>query len=580
MLRHRWLAPVFLTLISIGVLPQTRAQDMAPPGFDGSQMPSYGLDPSMFHSGQAPMYYQPWPAISPYMGHGQQLSNKDGLWQYEDLSKLNGKRRFRLRTEYVHVTGERPAKTVGHADAPTYKAQIVETLRAAGGGGGGGGGADLDDYADLLDGSSGFGSFNLYDPVHVSDFERPELDGIRLTLEVLNPDGTSFDLWGQWAQDNSTEFNARDDVDPSRGTNPDAVLFLLDPENTSFRLNLAQNPPGTPDALEVFQNELLNLRGIPLNDGSFVDIGNIRAGGANAVYDLDFRLATHMNTYSTGLRWKGFKFAERGNLVIRPTGGIRFDAFLEDFRFFGRDSGVLYDGQDIDEPPLPDVKIHSIPNGFDDNQDGIIDNAGGIEDNIGGQGGGGGGNQNTEFSFYFINDFDDTYPITSILENQVNSYLAGPEIGLDYVIGEGRMFKVGGSTTVALLANHQRIRLSGDNIFVTTRQGDLIPRTADNARPNTFSSSIEHTSVSPLLEQHVYVDGQIFGRVPILKRSSIMRKANLRVGYTFTAVGALTRAPDSIVWQGNPAEGIFPVIKTERSTWYAHSWDIGVSWGW
>ena len=585
MRRHRWLAPVFLTLISLSVLQQTHAQGVAPPGFDGSQPPSYGLDPSMFHSGQAPMYYQPWPAVSPYMTPGQQLSNESGLWQYEDLSKQNGKRRYRLRTEYVRIRGDNGAGLTGHPDAPNYRHQIVETLRGAGGGGGGGGGgADLDDYADALDGTSGFGEFNLFDPVHNGHLQRTDLHGLRLTLEVQNADGTGLDFWGLMARDDSTEFNAKRDVDGSRGRDQDAVEFFLDPNNINFLIGGTATPPvGIPDSDEVFQENLLNLRGIPLDDGTLMNVGNTIVGGANAVYDLDFKIGTYLDTYSTGLRWKGFKFAERGNFVIRPTGGIRLDVFHDRFRFYGRDSGLLYDGQGGTDPNLRDVKIHSIPNNFDDDADGIIDNAGLIEDNLGGQGGGGGGGGGAGGTASFSlesNDFNNIYPVTSILSNDVHSYLGGPELGIDYMIGEGKTLRLGGSSTVAMLANHQRIRMSGDNIFVTTRQGDLLPMTPTNARPNQFSSKAEHTSVSPLFEQHVYLDGPFFSKVPVLRRSSVLREANFRVGYTYTVIGQLTRASDSIVWQGNPSAGLFPEIKTERSTWSSHAWNLGVSWVW
>ena len=535
----------------------------------------------MFHSGQAPMYYQPWPAVSPYMGHGQQLSNESGLWEYEDLSKLNGKRRYRFRTEYVRVRGSKPTKLIGHPNAPTYREQIVETLRnAGGGGGGGGGGADLSDYADALDGTTGFGEFNLFDPVEDRDLKETTLNGVRLTLAVDNPDGTGLDFWGLMARDDSTEFNARNLVHKTRGEDVGALEFFLDPLNIDYLNGVLQPPVGIPVADEVFQTELLNLRGIPLNDGSFLKIGDTIVGGANAVYDMDFKISTFLDVYSTGLRWKGFKIAERGNLAIRPTGGIRMDVFHDHFRFFGRDSGLLYDGQGGTDPNLPDVKIHSIPNGADDDGDGIVDNAGVIEDSLGGQGGGNNNNTGTATFSTGINDFNNVYPVTSILSNKVHSYLAGPEVGLDYVIGQGNTMQLGGSSTFGLLANHQRIRLSGDNIFVTTRQGDLLPKTPENAQPNAFSSKAQHTSVSPLFEQQIYVDGHAFNMVPVLRRSSIMRQANLRVGYTYTVVGALTRAADSVVWQGNPAAGLFPIIQTQRSTWSSHAWNIGISWAW
>ena len=524
------------------------------------------------------MYYQPWPNVSPYMGHGQQLSNQDGLWHYEDLSDQNGKRRYRFRTEWVRARTSRGSDLIGNPTAATYKQQIIETLRAAGGGGGGGGGADLSDYADALDGTSGFGSFNLYDPVHAQDLDKPILNGVRLTLDIDNPDGTGFAVWGLWANDDQTEFDARDDVHASRGNDPGQLEFFIDTNNFLNFTNPAQAPPNTPDVFDVLGNELLNLRGIPLDDGSFVDIGRATVGGANAIYDMDFRLATHIEMYGAGIRWKGFKFAERANFEIRPTAGIRLDVIRDHFQFYGRDSGVLYDGQDGGDPPLPDVKIHSIPNGVDDDGDGIIDNAGGIEDDLGGQGGGGGG-QTVTSNFVIIGD-PEIYPVESVLQNEVHSYLAGPEVGISYEIGGNKAFRVGGSTVFGLLANHQRIALDGDNIFVTTREGDLRPKTPENARPNQFSSKANHNSVSPMLEQQLYIEGPFFNYVPILRRSPILRAANFRAGYTLTVIGELSRASDSIIWQGNPSQDLFPQIKTDRSTWRSDSLNLGVSWAW
>ena len=578
MRRHRWLTIVLSTLVLGCVLSQVHAQEAMPPGVGSPGAPSYGLDTSIFHGGQAPMYYQPWPGVSPYMGQGQQLSNQDGLWHYEDLSDVNGKRRYRFRSEWVRSRTSRGSNLIGNPTAATYKEQIIETLREAGGGGGGGGG-DLEDYADALDGTSGFGSFNLYDPVHAENLDKPILNGVRLTLDIDNPDGTGFAVWGLWANDDQTEFNARDDVHVSRGTDPAAALFFIDFVNSQFGVNPAQDPPNTPDAGEVLANQLLNLRGIPLDDGSFVQIGQTTAGGANAIFDLDFRIASHVEMYGTGVRWRGFKFTELGNFAVRPTAGVRFDLIRDHFQFLGRDSGVLYDGEDGTDPPLPDVKIHSIPNGVDDDGDGIIDNAGFIEDSLGGQGGGGQGGQGTTVAYNIIGD-PEIFPVTSVLQNEVHSYLAGPEVGISYEVGGNKAFRVGGSTVFGLLVNHQRIALDGDNIFVTTREGDLLPKTPENARPNQFSSKANHNSVSPMLEQQIYIEGPFFNYVPVLRRSPILRAANFRAGYTLTVIGELSRASDSIIWQGNPSQDLFPQIKTDRSTWRSDSLNLGVSWAW
>ena len=246
------------------------------------------------------------------------------------------------------------------------------------------------------------------------------------------------------------------------------------------------------------------------------------------------------------------------------------------FGFYGRDSGILYDTiSNLNEPFIRDVKIHSLPNGFDDDGDGIVDNAGAVEDQFGGQGGG--GTTTTNFLLPIDNIL---FPVTSILNNDVESHLAGPELGISYDLGGAKGFRVGGSTNVGLLFNYHRIDLAGNNIFVTTRPSDLNEPTATNANPNAFSSSDTHTSVSPLFEQMVYAEGPLFQYIPLLRRSAILRNANFRASYTATVIAELTRASDSIIWQGNPSEDIYPEIETSRSTWRTSSWDFGIVWAW
>ena len=158
--------------------------------------------------------------------------------------------------------------------------------------------------------------------------------------------------------------------------------------------------------------------------------------------------------------------------------------------------------------------------------------------------------------------------------------MLGPEFGLSYDIGGDKGFQMGGSTNVGLLMNYHRIEMSGDNIFVTTRQSDLIPSSPTNSSPNTFTDSRTHTSVSPMIEQMVYAEGPLFQYIPMLRRSKLLRNANFRAAYTFTMIAEMTRASDSIVWQGNPSQNIFPEIQTSRSTFRTSSYDFGVTWRW
>jgi hypothetical protein len=550
-----------------------------PPG------PAMGGGPAGDFAGRAPQggaypsYYQPYPQISPYEQEFNQIANRGGIWESESQNRISLPSRWKFRTEYVQMKAERGRNLIGNPSAPIYREQIATTLENAGGGGGGGGGGNnTQDYVDALRGTNNGVGFNLFDPVSAKQLDRPDLQGLRLTLASENSDGSGLELWGLWAREGDNEFDAREDVAASRG-NQQAFLRLLIDDPSLLALT---NPPANfPDPSEVLQNNLLNLRGIPLDDGTLTTLADgTTFGGASAVYDMAFQVRTDIEMYGTGLRWKAMPLYKSSSFKVRPNAGLRYTAFRDLFGFFGQDSGILYDGQDnANGPPLPDVKIHSLPNGFDDDGDGIVDNAGVIEDQFGGQGGGGGGGAAGTANFFIIGD-PLIYPVSSILDNEIESHLAGPEIGLSYDFGGDKGFQLGGSTNVGLLMNYQRIKLSGDNIFVTTRQADLLPASPTNARPNVFTASETHTSVSPMIEQMIYAEGPLFQYIPMLRRSAILRNANFRAAYTLTMIAEMTRASDSIIWQGNPSQGIFPAIDTSRSTFRTSSYDFGVSWRW
>lgn len=541
------------------------------PSMGGGSAGDYpGMGPQ---GGAYPSYYQPYPSISPYEQEFNQISNRGGIWESESQSRISMPSRWKLRTEYVRMKAERGRNLIGNANAPIYREQIAPVVEAAGGGGGNN---NIDDYLDALRGTNNGVGFNLFDPVSAKELDRAEMQGIRLTLQAENSDGSGFELWGLWAKDDDNEFDARENVDPSRGNQQAALQFFID--NPALIGVSDITIANFPDVFEVLQNNLLNLRGIPLDDGTLTTLSDgTTFGGANAVYDIAFQVRTDVETYGTGLRWKAMPLYKTSSIRIRPSAGLRYTAVRDKFGFFGQDSGILYDAQDdITQPPLPDVKLHSLPNGFDDDGDGIVDNAGLIEDQFGGGGGGGG---TTNANFFQIGD-SLIFPVTSILDNEVESHLAGPEVGLSYDFGGDGGFQLGGSTNFGLLMNYQRIRLSGDNIFVTTRESDLIRTSATNSNPNQFTAAEDHTSFSPMIEQMVYAEGPLFQYLPMLRRSRILRNANFRAAYTLTMISELTRASDSIIWQGNPSQNIFPGIQTSRSTFRTSSWNFGVTWSW
>jgi len=582
MRRHLWLAIILGTVSFFGTAGSAQSQGVYPPGAGMSPYSpgaTMGGGPVGDYAGMAPpggaypSYYQPYPSISPYEHEFNQIANRGGIWESESENRLSLPSRWKFRSEYVQMRAERGRSLLGNPNAPIYREQIAPILENAGGGGGGN---NIDDYVDALRGTNNGVGFNLYDPVSAKELDRPDMQGLRLTLEAENADGSGLEFWGLWAKDDDNEFDARDNVDPSRGNQQAFVQMLIDDPTL---LNLANPPANFPDPIEILQANLLNLRGIPLDDGTITTLADgTTFGGASAVYDLAFKVQTNIEMYGTGVRWKAMPLYKTSSLNIRPNAGIRYTAVRDLFGFYGVESGFLYDGQtQANQPSLPDVKIHSLPNGFDDDGDGIVDNAGTIEDQLGGQGGGGGGNQTATFNSEIDSLF---YPITSILNNELESHLAGPEIGISYDFGGSKGFRLGGSTNAGLLMNYQRIKLSGDNIFITTRQADLIVPSQTNATPNKFSSTATHTSVSPMIEQMIYGEGPLFQYIPVLRRSKFLRNANFRASYTLTMIAEMTRASDSIIWQGNPSQGIFPGIQTSRSTFRTSSYNFGVSWSW
>lgn len=531
--------------------------------------------------GSYPSYYQPWPAVSPFANDQSDLTNENGLW-INDLIPRGHNKKLRFRADYIRALVSTPEGLIGSPDAPSYK-RFIEPLFANQGGGGGGGNqqSPLDPFL----GTATTPGFNLFDAANANVVGEPRLKGLRLTLESLNADGSGLSIMGFWAEDDDATFNARDEIHPSRGSERYLLTnFVLDPTfDPTDPQDLAKIAPFTVE--DILENNLLNLRGIPLDDGSIRrNPDGTVTGGIAAPYDLEFRLSFVVEQYGTGLSWTGAPIYRTKYVRVNPNYGMRYQALREHFGFFGMDSGVFYD----DGTTMSgDVKLHSLPDGTDGDGDGIFDNAGGGDDQQ--QGGGGGGGGAGSATFVTTNDFLNIYPVTSILRNSVYSHMVGPEVGLNYTIA-GERIRVGGKSNFSLLGNFEKIRLSGDNIFATTRQTQSLLPTPENGRPNQFEESEDHAHVSPMFEQSFFVEGPVLEYIPLVRRVNFLKNANFRLGYTLTVIGEVTRPNNAILWTANPAiggfpqdpsTGLYPRIQTpERETWKSTAWDFGLSWTW
>ena len=600
---HRWFAPLFGALATVGAVESASAQQPNYPMSGSAYADPTGAFYQVPGAGAAPGSFNAWPAVSPYqMDYGQHI-NENGLWNYDNQSHAGMSSHWKFRSEYIQLSTKRPQGYVGHKAAPTYKQQLRNSQPAQQQGGGGGGQQQQGGLGNLLnqfEGTNNFGAgFNWYDPIYGGEIDTPKLNGVLLSLNNLNPDGSGLEFFASWAVDDATDFDSRkEDIAPGKGRLPSILnTDVLDQIANARAPQLLLQPGGylisdIPGPIGPYQSvsaaisdNLLNLRGIPLDDGTLVALpdGTV-VGGANAVYDINFRIKFSVEQTQTGLRWQTMPWIKNDWIRVNPNVGLRFGSLEENFAFFGQHSGWQYNsiaagggGGNNQQNNNQDLLVHSLPNFRDDDGDGVIDNAG-IAEGGQGQGQGGGGGQAQGGSFQ--PPTNSIYPITSILNSRVRSYLAGPELGVSYVMG-GESFRIGGRSTFALLANHERMRLSGDNIFVTTRESNLITPTTVDPRPNDFYEEKNSTHVSPLFEQNIYVEGPFFRYVPLLRRSQLLSKATLNVGYTLTYIGEVTRPDENILWRGNPAAGLFPSIQTgERMTWKSDTLNVGVTWQW
>ena len=601
-----WLTAVFSTsLIAASTLtaqaqsPMGMAPGMAYDGYGGAPMPGSG----------PPASYSPWPETSPYQNSFSQQTFNGGLWTE---SENNLSRRYLLNIEYLTGKSRTSDSIVGNTDAQNYpqtiQSQIGNQQQGGGGGGGGGGqqgqqggilGPFLDSETNSRVGFSLFGKFDFNNPK-----EKMNNNGARVIWGYDRADDSGVRL-GFLTNQGSFNFDARDGLPASRDSQRDFALFLIEQLHIINELNATGNIAAAAqlqseltqlaaiqptragrfnDINDVLANNIDNLGGLPLDDGTiqkFSD-GTI-LGGVTVPYDLEFQMKLRSELYGGNAELVMSPILNWGSLRVRPTVGVRYFYLKEGFRFFGQDSGLAYTSSEQqgggggggNQTLSPDIKIHATPDRIDNDQDGIVDNAGG--ESSGGQQQGGGNQQNQdELNFFSFHDHFH-YPITSYLNNDADQHLGGGEIGLTYDFG-GKSLLLTGTTKFGLLANYKTLSLSGDNIAMHTRESNLLLASTDDATPNSFTDSKTTAHISPMLEQTINAEAPLFQYVPVLRRFGVFEKAKFRAGYSILMIGGVTDTAGSVLWQGNPADGLFPTISEKRNTYVTNNYSFGVSW--
>ncbi len=600
-----WFTTIFGTsLIAASTLT---AQAQPPMGMaPGMAYDGYGGAPMMPGSGPPPGY-SPWPETSPYQNSFSQQTFNNGLWSE---SENNRSRRYLLNIEYLTGQSRTSNSIVGNTDAQNYPQTIQSQIgtQQQGGGGGGGGqqgqqggilGPFLDSEANSRVGFPLFGRFDFGNP------ERKMTNhGARAIWGYDNADDSGVRL-GFLTNQGSFNYNARDGLPAGRDSQRDYALFLIEQLHIINELNAqgntaaaaqlqseltqltAQQPTTVGrfnDINDVLANNIDNLGGLPLDDGTIRKFPDgTTLGGVTVPYDLEFQMKLRSELYGGNAEWVLSPVLNWGSLRVRPTVGVRYFYLKEGFRFFGQDSGLAYTntqqqggggGGGANQTLSPDIKIHATPDGIDDDSDGIVDNAGG--EASGGQQQGGGNQQQNQQNFFSFHDHF-RYPITSYLNSDADQHLGGGEIGLTYDFG-GESLLLTGTTKFGLLANYKRLNLSGDNIAMHTREANLLLASTEDATPNSFTDSKVTAHVSPMLEQTINAEAPLFQYVPVLRRFGVFEKARFRAGYSILMIGGVADTTGSVLWQGLPADGLFPTIREKRNTYVTNNLSFGVSW--
>ncbi|MEZ6054438.1 MAG: hypothetical protein R3C02_24130 [Planctomycetaceae bacterium] len=278
--------------------------------------------------------------------------------------------------------------------------------------------------------------------------------------------------------------------------------------------------------------------------------------GTSQKYDTFYSIATETSALGANLNLYHEPLYKRKWVTVRPTYGARYLYIDDRFRFRGIDSGLSY----------------------------TITGA-----TTGGAGGAGGGNQGggAGASGSTFRPASATIPVDadglvvdlfldSNLNSNVDSHMAGPEAGIRYDFGTSKNFSIWGQSTFGLLANHEQVRISGENIgdpiaFLLISDTNFLDPDIDTR----FDNQESHTHASPLFEQSIFVEANVLKYVPIINKFHLLEQAQFQAGYTLTVVGNVARAGDSIRWKAFPDT---PHPEIDYQTWSMQNWSLAVHW--
>lgn len=530
-----WVTTVASMLMLAAVQTETSGQQPLPPGGyppGTAMMPVQGGDapflyqqpyvtnhPQVMSPQGTPQGYQPWPQISPFQSANvamDQHVNRDGVW-FRDIM-------YRER-EY---TGSIELMSVAFRDAGSTGIGSPFATRAA-----------FDARLPLgvpnnfnNTGAPGTG-FLVADP-RIIPF--PALaSSANVFNSLTNGDYYPFrDTGDMTGLGRTLGTQIRWGFENEDGTGLQLNGFWAFEDDQEFRAGFdsINGIPVTQALTTALGGENLVIRGTVAYFTGEPILGLPEFGaGRTAKYDILFEM--DQTTESAGANFSVYTqpiYKSKG-VKVRPLYGARYLYIHENFGFRGVDSGFTYDIDDETfRPSSPLTFVH------------------------------------------------DQY--TATLDSDVQTHLAGPEIGLRYDFGDSRSgFKMWGETILGLHANTETINVDGDNIgdplFEGRFENLLNPRMLDPAFQSEFSDKKSNVHVSPLLQQSIFAEVQAFRSLPIIRKMPVFAETAFTMGYTFVWVGEVSRPADSIKWQGFP---LFPKAQIDRTSWWMHQLNFGVKW--
>ena len=272
-----------------------------------------------------------------------------------------------------------------------------------------------------------------------------------------------------------------------------------------------------------FVDQLRNTSGIPIDDGQ---------GGSTAPYDRFFRLSYSQEAFGAHVILFRSPSVRKSWLKVRTMYGLKYLHIQENFGFAGGDSGLEY--EIINDPE---------------------------DENFG---------RPDPSTIDLTDPTNNVPPYESYLNSWTRSHLVGPQIGLGYEFG-GDSVMVTGRSLFAVMANHERINLDGDDF------GDGFNNPFDQTVDNSFSQQVKNTHISPAFTQEFHVDMRLLQLLPVVNRIRHLENSVLRVSYNYTVVGSVARPASSIRYNGLP---LFPEINTSRSAWDFYSIGVGFNSTW